>query len=229
MKWKTRRRFNRWLRKFSAELQTLLLIQIFQNQSHKHSIWTIFERHLHPSNTHTYSARNLLHKHRQIKIQARINIKSKKCMSHFAYELRDWNFKFARTWLNRHESATLILSHLWSWYIIFSMNIFLDVWFAPLWCYYHDAMPMQSEKINMNARYMTSTVHCKNLSLSCQVWTLGKLLHDEPFFMPWAKQRPPAHARPIFITILTRLDKLLAYVHMKCIYMTRQLHDVRSI
>jgi len=33
MKWKTRRRFNRWLRKISAELQTLLLIQIFKTKA----------------------------------------------------------------------------------------------------------------------------------------------------------------------------------------------------
>ena len=32
----------------------------------------------------------------------------------FAYELRDWTFKFARTWLNRHESITFVLSLLLS-------------------------------------------------------------------------------------------------------------------
>ena len=47
---------------------------------------------------------------------------------------------------------------------------------------------MQSRNLNMNARYMTRKMHCINLNLSCQVWTLGKLLHDEPFYMPWAKQ-----------------------------------------
>ena len=49
-------------------------------------------------------------------------------------------------------------------------------------------MLMQSGNLNMNARYMTRRMHCINLNLSCQVWTLGKLLHDEPFYMPWAKQ-----------------------------------------
>ena len=49
-------------------------------------------------------------------------------------------------------------------------------------------MPMQSWNLNMNACYMTRRMHCINLNLSCQVWTLGKLLHDEPFYMPWAKQ-----------------------------------------
>ena len=88
---------------------------------------------------------------------------------------------------------------------------------------------MQRRNLNLNACYMTSTMHYKNLNLSCQVWTLGKLLHDEPFFMPWAKQRPPAHARPMFLTILIRLDKPLAHVQMKCIYMTKQLQDVRII
>jgi len=39
----------------------------------------------------------------------------------FAYELRDWNFKFAMTWLNRHESATFVLSLLLSCQNILSM------------------------------------------------------------------------------------------------------------
>ena len=39
----------------------------------------------------------------------------------FAYELRDWNFKFARTWLNRHESATFVLSLLLSCQNILNM------------------------------------------------------------------------------------------------------------
>ena len=33
MRWKTRRRFNRWLKKISAELQTLLLIQILKTKA----------------------------------------------------------------------------------------------------------------------------------------------------------------------------------------------------
>ena len=39
----------------------------------------------------------------------------------FAYEHRDWNFKFAGTWLSRHESATFILSLLLSCQNILSM------------------------------------------------------------------------------------------------------------
>ena len=39
----------------------------------------------------------------------------------FAYELRDWNFKFARTWVNRYESETFILSLLLSCQHILSM------------------------------------------------------------------------------------------------------------
>ena len=70
-------------------------------------------------------------------------------------------------------------------------------------------------------------MHCTNLNLSCQVWTLGKLLHDEPFFMPWAKQRPPAHARPTFITILTRLDKCPICMHFSI--WQGILHDVCRI
>ena len=52
-------------------------------------------------------------------------------------------------------------------------------------------------------------------------------------------QRPPAHARPMFITILTRLDKLLAYIYIwnasiwQGIYMTleasRTLSSLRNL
>ena len=71
MQGKTRRWFNRWLRKFFCWTTNSTSDANFQDQSHKHSIWTIFERQPHPSNTHIYSARKLLHKNRQIKIQAR--------------------------------------------------------------------------------------------------------------------------------------------------------------
>jgi len=47
-------RLNRRYRKACAELKTLLVIQFLKNQSHKHLNWTIFERQLLPSNTHTY-------------------------------------------------------------------------------------------------------------------------------------------------------------------------------
>ena len=137
-----------------------------------------------------------------------LNTKTK-CTSHFAYELRDLNFRFDRTWLNRHESTTLILSLLWRWYFIFSMNIFLEVWFCSLvmlltWCNAN-----AKREIKHGCILYDKHMHCKK-NLSCQVWTLVKLLHDEPFFMPWAKPRPPTHAKPMFITLLTRLDKLLA-------------------
>ena len=104
MQWKTRRRFNRWLRKFSAKLQTLLLIQILKTKAINTQFGPFSRDNLTPQIL-IQSARKLLHKHRQIKIQARFKTQKTKCMSHFAYELRDWNFKFDRTWLNRHEKA----------------------------------------------------------------------------------------------------------------------------
>ena len=39
----------------------------------------------------------------------------------FAYEHKDWIFKFARTWLNRHESVTFVLSLLLSCQNILNM------------------------------------------------------------------------------------------------------------
>ena len=88
MKEKTGRRFNRWLRKISAELQTLLLIQIFKTEAINTQFGPFSRDNLTPQ-TLILSARKLLYKHRQIKIQARFKHKKTKCMSHFAYELRD--------------------------------------------------------------------------------------------------------------------------------------------
>ena len=101
-------------------------------------------------------------------------------MSHFAYELGDLNFKFDRTWLNRHENTTLILSlfvemiyHILHEYL--SRSVICSLVMLLTWC-------------NANARLENKHgcilydkhMHYKNLNLSCQVWTLGKLLHDEP-------------------------------------------------
>ena len=55
-----------------------------------------------------------------MKIQAIMSLKMGMYES-FAYELRDRTFKFARTWLNRHESATFVLSLLLSCQNILSM------------------------------------------------------------------------------------------------------------
>ena len=67
---KTRRRFNRWLRKFSAELQTLLLIQISKTKAINAQFGPFSRDNLTPQ-TLILSARKLLHTHRQIKIQVR--------------------------------------------------------------------------------------------------------------------------------------------------------------
>ena len=71
---KTRRRFNRWLRKISAELQTLLLIQIFKNKALNTQFGPFSRDNLTPQ-TLILSARKLLHRHKQIKIQARLKHK----------------------------------------------------------------------------------------------------------------------------------------------------------
>ena len=55
-----------------------------------------------------------------MKIQAIKSLKTGMYES-FAYELRDLNFKFAMTWLNRHGSATFVLSLLLSCQNILSM------------------------------------------------------------------------------------------------------------
>ena len=55
-----------------------------------------------------------------MKIQAIKSLKTGMYES-FAYELRDWNFKFARTWPNRLENATFVLSLLLSCQNILSM------------------------------------------------------------------------------------------------------------
>ena len=70
MQEKTGRRFNRWLREFSAELQTLLLIQISKTNT-KNTQFGPFSRDNLTPQTLILSARKFLHKHRQIKIQAR--------------------------------------------------------------------------------------------------------------------------------------------------------------
>ena len=62
---KTRRRFNQWLRKFSAELQTLLLIQIFKTKAINTQFGPFSRDNLTPQ-TLIQSARKLLHKHSQI-------------------------------------------------------------------------------------------------------------------------------------------------------------------
>ena len=73
---------------------------------------------------------------------------------------------------------------------------------------------MQSEKLDMDAFYMISTCIAR-------IWIY--LVKFEPlasFFMMnhsschERNQRPPAHARPMFITILTRLDKPLTYIYI---------------
>ena len=55
-----------------------------------------------------------------MKIQAIKSLKTGMYES-FAYELRDWTFKFARTWLNRHENATFVSSLLLSYQNILNM------------------------------------------------------------------------------------------------------------
>ena len=130
----TGRRFNRWLRKISAELQTLLLIQIFKTKAINTQFGPFSRDNLTPQTLILIVLESFYIHIGKLRFKRGLNTKIK-CMSHFAYELRDRNFKFDRTWLNRHESTTLILSLLWRWYIIFRMNIFLEVWFAPLWCY----------------------------------------------------------------------------------------------
>ena len=78
----------------------------------------------------------------------------------FAYELRDWNFKFARTWLNRHESTTFVLSLLLSCQNILSMYDILWAWY--LLCDATNAMQCYArQELNMNAIYMTRRMHCK--------------------------------------------------------------------
>ena len=72
---KTRRRFNRWLRKISAELQTLLLIQIFKTKALSTQFGPFSRDNLTPQ-TLTLSARKLLYKHRQIKNRARFKHKN---------------------------------------------------------------------------------------------------------------------------------------------------------
>ena len=64
------RRLNRWWREFSTELQTLLLIQIFKTKAINTQFWSFSRDNLTPQ-TLILSARKLLHKHRQKKIQAR--------------------------------------------------------------------------------------------------------------------------------------------------------------
>ena len=70
MQGKPGRRFNRWLREISAELQTLLLIQIFKTKAINTQFGPFSRDNLTPQ-TLILSARKFLHKHRQIKIQAR--------------------------------------------------------------------------------------------------------------------------------------------------------------
>ena len=60
MQCKTRRRFNRWLRKFSAELQTLLLIQIIEAKAINTQFGPFSRDNLTPQ-TLILSARKLLH------------------------------------------------------------------------------------------------------------------------------------------------------------------------
>ena len=74
MQWKTMRRLNRWLRKFVVELQTLLLIQISKTKAINTQFGPFSRDNLTPQ-TLILSARKLLHKHRQIKIQARFKYK----------------------------------------------------------------------------------------------------------------------------------------------------------
>ena len=74
MQRKTSHRFNRRLRKISAELQTLLLIQIFKTKAMNTQFGPISRDNLTPQ-TLILSARKLLHRHKQIKIQARFTHK----------------------------------------------------------------------------------------------------------------------------------------------------------
>ena len=75
MKEKTGRRFNRWLRKISAELQTLLLIQIIEAKAINTQFGPFSRDNLTPQ-TLILSARKLLHRHKQNKIQARFKHKN---------------------------------------------------------------------------------------------------------------------------------------------------------
>ena len=75
MKVKTGRRINRWLRKNSAELQALLLMQIFKAKA-INTQFGLFSRDNLTPQTLKLSARKLLHKHKQIKIKARFKHKN---------------------------------------------------------------------------------------------------------------------------------------------------------
>jgi len=148
-------------------------------------------------------------------------------MSHFAFELRDWKTLSSIG----HGSIGMKAQH-WSYHPCRDDISYL-AWISFSKC---DLLPCDATNVmqcQCNARIKHGCIlydkhmHCTNLNLSCQVWTLGKLLHDEPFFMPWAKRRPPAHARPMFITILTRLDKCPICMHFSI--WQGNLHDVCRI
>ena len=141
MQEKAGRQFNRWLRKFSAELQTLLLIQIFKTKALNTQFGPFSRDNLTPQ-TLILSAHKLLHRHKQIKIQARFKHKKPNVWATLPMNLEIETLSSIGRGSIGMKAQKLILSLLWRWYIIFSMNIFFEVWFAPLWCYQRDAMPM---------------------------------------------------------------------------------------
>ena len=97
MQVKTGRRFNRWLRRFAAELQTLLLIQISKTKAINTQFGSFSRDNLTPQTLIHIVLASFYIDIDKVRSKRGFKHKKTKCMSHFAYELRDRNFKFDRT------------------------------------------------------------------------------------------------------------------------------------
>ena len=82
------RRCNRWLREFSAELQTLLLIQIFKTKAINTQFGPFSRDNLTPQTLILIVLASFYIEIGKLRSKQGLNTKTK-CMSHFAYELRD--------------------------------------------------------------------------------------------------------------------------------------------
>jgi hypothetical protein len=84
-------------------------------------------------------------------------------------------------------------------------------------------------KLNMSATYMTSMSEKRKDKLPCQVWTLDKLVHGEPFNMPWAKQENHWLKQDPYSPLSHQVRQGPNHVHMQMQTIWQALHDVERI